>query len=120
MMTSAVVPRPIAFVSTKSAEGKINLAPFSYFQVLTHDPPLIMISPTTLRSPEEHDKDTAENIKLTKEFTVNIVSDAFVEAMNWSSIDMPLSEWHGSGLTPIPSVCAKLKTMHNIDERKTS
>lgn len=103
-MTSAIVPRPIAFVSSKSEHGDINLAPFSFFQMLTNDPPLVMISTSVIRLPEVHDKNSTANIKKTKEFTINVVSDAFAEAMNWTSMETPLSEWPGSGLTPLPSV----------------
>jgi flavin reductase (DIM6/NTAB) family NADH-FMN oxidoreductase RutF len=113
-MTSGIVPRPIAFVSTRSEQGYLNLAPFSFFQMLVNDPPLVMICPGTLRDPQTHDKNTTANIKETKEFTINVVSDAFAEAMNWSSVDMPLSEWFGTGLTPLESV-RSLSCLSTID-----
>jgi len=108
-MISSIVPRPIAFVSTRSEQGQLNIAPFSFFQMLSHDPPLVMISTSSQNDPQYPDKNTTENIKNTKEFTINVVSDPFIEAMNWSSIEIPstFSEWHGAGLTPLESELVK-------------
>jgi len=102
LMISAIVPRPVAFVSSISEKGQENLGLFSWFQTITHNPPLVMISvasnPTGL-------KDTAHNIKATKEFTINMISEAFVENANVCSINAPpeVSEWPFSGLTKLPS-----------------
>ncbi|KAK7675972.1 hypothetical protein QCA50_021085 [Cerrena zonata] len=106
LLTSAVVPRPIAFVSTLSADHVPNLAPMSYFNVVSHNPPLLSIS---LSLSPRKPKDTRENIHATKEFTVNIISEPFVEAANICSIEAPseVDEWVVSGLTPEPSVSVK-------------
>ncbi|EIN11791.1 flavo protein oxygenase [Punctularia strigosozonata HHB-11173 SS5] len=103
LLTSAVVPRPIAFVSTISSNGVPNLAPFRYFSMVAHNPPLCSISFTAGH------KDTRENIRETREFTVNIISEPFVEAANFTSIDAPedVDEWVLSGLTPEPSIHVK-------------
>lgn len=103
LLTSAVTPRPIAFISSLSADGIPNLAPMSYFNLVSHSPPLLSVSLTL--SPRKP-KDTRENIKATREFTVNIISEPFVEAANVCSIEAPsdVDEWKVSGLTPEPSV----------------
>jgi flavin reductase (DIM6/NTAB) family NADH-FMN oxidoreductase RutF len=78
ILIGSVVPRPIALVTTVDGEGRIN-APFSFFQCASADPPILALG-VELRRPES--KDTTRNIQLNQEFTVNIVSDALVEAMN--------------------------------------
>jgi flavin reductase (DIM6/NTAB) family NADH-FMN oxidoreductase RutF len=86
ILLSAVGPRPIAWVSTLSHEGRANLAPFSFFNVLSGKPPLLGFSPA-LRQVETGSvpKDTLRNIRETGEFVVNIVTFDNVEAMNLSS-----------------------------------
>ncbi|GAA6031926.1 hypothetical protein JCM8097_003341 [Rhodosporidiobolus ruineniae] len=103
MMISAVTPRPIGFVSTISSKGETNLAPFSYFNIACHDPPIVMISFTHPNGNEL--KGSCENILDTKEFSANIISEPFIEAANYTSIDAPkgTSEWPLSGLTPVES-----------------
>ncbi|KZT32228.1 hypothetical protein SISSUDRAFT_1055798 [Sistotremastrum suecicum HHB10207 ss-3] len=102
LLISGVTPRPIAFVSSVSPDGVPNLAPFSYFQVVSHDPPLLMVA---FSHPPGREKDSCANIRQTKEFTVNIISEPFVEAANFTAVDAPAgeNEWTGSGLTPEPS-----------------
>jgi len=102
ILTSALIPRPIAFVSSLSSEGIPNLAPFSYFSMVSHNPPLLSISFNL--SPKKP-KDTRENILATKEFVVNIVSEAFIEAANSASVEAPpdVNEWTWTGLTMEPS-----------------
>lgn len=100
LLISAITPRPIAFVSTRSADGTVtNLAPFSYFNVLTHDPPIFIIG---FSSPVAGAKDTLKNLLETKECVINIISETFIEAANATSIDAPFgaNEWRVSGLTP--------------------
>ncbi|ESK97135.1 flavoprotein oxygenase [Moniliophthora roreri MCA 2997] len=106
LLTSVIVPRPIAFVSTLAEDGTPNLAPFSYFSMVSHNPPLLSISFTL---PRNRPKDTRENILNTKEFTVNIVSEHFVEASNACSVEAPapVDEWIVSGLTMEPSQSVK-------------
>ncbi len=88
---SCIIPRPIAWISTISKEGITNLAPFSYFQAISDSPPMIMFvaSPKTM---DNSVKDTARNIEDTKEFVVNIVSDADKELMMLSSSVLPYNE----------------------------
>ncbi|TFK54278.1 hypothetical protein OE88DRAFT_1711170 [Heliocybe sulcata] len=106
LLTSAIGPRPIAFVSSLSADGVPNLAPFSYFSMVAHDPPLISVSFSLAPGKP---KDTRENIRLTKEFTVNIISEPWIEAANATAIDSPpeIDEWIVSGLTKEPSEVVK-------------
>ncbi|VDB96176.1 unnamed protein product [Peniophora sp. CBMAI 1063] len=102
MLSSAITPRPIAFVSTISSDGIRNLAPFSFFQMVSFKPPLVMVSCTL--SPRRP-KDTRENILNTNEFVVNLISEPFVEAANSTSVEAPaeIDEWLVSGLTGEPS-----------------
>ncbi|KAJ7096241.1 hypothetical protein C8R44DRAFT_812509 [Mycena epipterygia] len=106
LLTSAIVPRPIALVSSLSAGGVPNLAPFSYFSMVGHLPPLLSISFSLSQS---RLKNTRENISATKEFTVNIISEAFAEAANCTAAEAPASvdEWILSGLTMTPSTLVK-------------
>jgi flavin reductase (DIM6/NTAB) family NADH-FMN oxidoreductase RutF len=101
LLISSIVPRPIGFVSTRSADGKeTNLAPFSYFNMVNHDPPLFVVGfASGLAKP----KDTLRNLVESKECVVNIISEGFVEAANATSVDAPFgaSEWDVSGLTPV-------------------
>ncbi|KAF5380164.1 hypothetical protein D9615_006194 [Tricholomella constricta] len=104
LMISGIVPRPVAFVSTISEDGSTNLAPFSWFNQVSAFPPVISVSCT--RSADlTRVKDTVRNIKDTKGFTVNIISEPWVAQANVSSVDAPegFSEWPISGLTKQPS-----------------
>ncbi|KAJ4391050.1 hypothetical protein N0V93_004664 [Gnomoniopsis smithogilvyi] len=103
LLISAVVPRPIAFVSTRSKDGKTtNLAPFSYFQLINHDPPLFIIGFASSLENSEKQKHSLYNLNETGECTINIISEHFLEAANSTSINAPYgtSEWTISGLTP--------------------
>lgn len=104
LLISAVVPRPIAFVSTVSADGtSANLAPFSYFQLVNHDPPLFVIGfAAGLGAPARAAKHSLHNLHATGECTLNVVSEHFLEAANATSVNAPygVSEWAVSGLTP--------------------
>ncbi|HEY3741053.1 MAG TPA: flavin reductase family protein [Bryobacteraceae bacterium] len=104
LLTGAVVPRPIAFVSSLSADGIPNLAPFSFFTVISANPPVICFSPM-IRSSDSSRKDTLNNIEATREFSVNIVSEDFVAKMNLCAPEYPpdVNEFEVSGLTPIAS-----------------
>lgn len=104
LLVGAIVPRPIAFVSSRSPEGILNLAPFSFFTAISANPPVICFSPM-IRPADASRKDTLRNVELTGEFVVNIVSEEFVEKMNIASAEFPpeVDEFAASGLTPIPS-----------------
>ena len=105
LLIGAVVPRPIAFVSSLSSDGVPNLAPFSFFTVVSANPPVICFSPMNRTSGDPH-KDTRRNIEATREFVVNVVSEEFAGPMNLCSGEYPpeVDEFVVSGLTPIPSV----------------
>lgn len=105
LLIGGIIPRPIAFVSTLSPQGIPNLAPFSYFQMVSHNPPLVIVSFTRPSAAVVH-KDSCANILTSKEFTVNLISHPWVEAANWTAVDAPgdIDEWIGSGLTKIDSV----------------
>ncbi|KIY73132.1 hypothetical protein CYLTODRAFT_387638 [Cylindrobasidium torrendii FP15055 ss-10] len=105
LLTSAVVPRPIALVSTLSEDGTPNLAPFSYFSMISSNPPMLSVS---FSLPPKRKKDTRENILFTKEFSVNLVHQAYVEAVNAAAVESSEpNEWLLSGLTMEPSVAIK-------------
>jgi flavin reductase (DIM6/NTAB) family NADH-FMN oxidoreductase RutF len=98
MLISAIIPRPIGFVSTISADGKsTNLAPFSYFNVMNHDPPIFVLG---FAGSMDKAKDTLKNLLDTKECTINIITEEYIEAANFTSINAPvgISEWSFSGL----------------------
>lgn len=100
LMSGLIVPRPIAWISTRSAEGVLNLAPFSFFTVVGTDPPLVGIS-INMRK-ERGLKDTFVNITATGEFVVNFVDAAVLAKMDASSAEFPpeVNEFEAVGLTP--------------------
>lgn len=102
-MASTITPRPVAWVSTCSPDGVTNLAPFSFFQMITPAPPTLMISP--LLHPNGSLKDTARNIEQTGEFVVNLVPFPLVGSMNASAYGFPPqdSEIDRCGIATIPS-----------------
>lgn len=87
LLTACVVPRPIAWVSTLGEGGRVNLAPFSFFNVLGSDPPVIAFAPGD--RPDGTPKDTALNIPAGADFTVNLVSRELAETMNASATEFP-------------------------------
>ena len=105
LMIGSIVPRPIAFVSTCSKDGKNNVAPFSYFNGVCSKPPTVMFAPAR-RGWDGQEKDTLINIRETKEFVVNVVSEPFAEKMILCSTDFDpdVDEFDVSGLTSAPSV----------------
>ena len=102
ILTGAVIPRPIGWVSTISEDGILNLAPFSFFNAVGEDPPHVMFS--TVRSGNIN-KDTLNNVLATGQFVVNMATEELVEAMNASSINLPPdgNEFDYAGLTTAPS-----------------
>ncbi|SPJ75768.1 related to conserved protein/domain typically associated with flavoprotein oxygenases, DIM6/NTAB family [Fusarium torulosum] len=107
LLISGIAPRPIGFISTISADGKTkNLSPFSYFQVVDHDPPMFIVSFSSRYGPV---KDTYQNLKDTGECVINTVSENMIEAVSASSIDAPfgISEWDITGLTEAPTTTVK-------------
>ncbi|KAF9527462.1 hypothetical protein CPB83DRAFT_744656, partial [Crepidotus variabilis] len=105
-LIAGISPKPVAFVSSLSASGSANLAPFSWFNQVTHSPPVLSVS---ILHKLNGEKDTLRNIKETKDFTVNIISEPWVEQANSCAINAPIdvSEWDVSGLTKADSIYVK-------------
>ncbi|MCX7382826.1 MAG: flavin reductase family protein [Alphaproteobacteria bacterium] len=103
LLVSTVGPRPIAWVVTQDAKGLVNAAPFSFFNAISGDPPLVIIG-IGGRKPGDA-KDTGNNIRETGQFVINMVSDANAQAMNVTAIDFPagVDEIAEAGLTTVPS-----------------
>lgn len=110
LLVSTVVPRPIALATTVDREGRINAAPFSFFNAVSSIPPVVVlgISPGDPNSPGAGDgyKDTERNIRDTGEFVVNLVDEALAERMNLCAVDFPpdVSEVEAFGLKVLPGV----------------
>lgn len=103
LLIGTILPRPIAFVTSQNDEGVVNAAPFSFFNIVATEPPLIGLS--CIRKPGNVMKDTARNILEKKEFVVHIVSQDLVEKVNDTSIDFPpnQSEVEAIGFQMLPS-----------------
>jgi flavin reductase (DIM6/NTAB) family NADH-FMN oxidoreductase RutF len=103
-LLGAVGPRPIAFVSTIDSEGKVNLAPYSFFNIFSVSPPIAIFSPAR-RGRDNTTKHTYENAKVVAECVINIVNHAMVEQMSLASTEYAqgVNEFDKSGLTPVPS-----------------
>jgi len=108
VLTSFVLPRPIAWVTTLGPTGVVNAAPFSFFNVFAEDPPLCMFAVN--RRPDGRVKDTVVNIERTGEFVVNIADEALARAMHGSSGDFPpdVGEPNYLGLKLTPSTKIKV------------
>lgn len=100
VLTGAIIPRPIGFISSISTAGDVNLAPFSFFNAVCAEPPMVMFA-TTNRDPA---KDTLVNVTETGDFVVNIVSREIAEKMNLTAGDYPrgANEFGIAGLTAVP------------------
>jgi len=133
LLISAIVPRPVGFVSTRSADGSsTNLAPFSYFTLVNHDPPMFVLG---YAGGFDKAKDSLRNLRDTGECVINIISEHYLEAANATSVNAPygVSEWALSGLTPgeceevkasrvkeaVFSVEAKLSSTQEFESRAT-
>jgi len=104
LLISCIIPRPIAFVSTLSREGVSNLAPFSFFNGVTSDPPILSLSISTKRDGSK--KDTWRNIEETGEFVVNVVVPDLMDAVIIGARELPhnVSELDLAKLATLPSV----------------
>jgi flavin reductase (DIM6/NTAB) family NADH-FMN oxidoreductase RutF len=102
LMIGTVVPRPIALVTTVDPQGRVNAAPFSFFNCLSADPPILALG--VENHPDMRFKDTGLNIRLTEVFTVNIVSHAIAEGMHLCAVPFPPDhdELKAAGLTAMP------------------
>lgn len=104
---ACVAPRPIGWLTTLSREGIVNLAPYSFFNAVAEDPPMVMFA-TTGRDPHGP-KDTLRNIEATGEFVFNLATYKLREQMNRTSAPVPpeVDELSLAGLTPVPSRLVK-------------
>ena len=100
----AIAPRPIAFVSTLDKEGHANLAPYSFFNAFSSNPPMLIFS-SNRRVRNNTTKDTLANVEETGEVVINVVNYAIVYQMSLASVEYPadISEFEKTGLTPIAS-----------------
>jgi flavin reductase (DIM6/NTAB) family NADH-FMN oxidoreductase RutF len=103
LMIGSIIPRPIAFVTTLSKEGVLNGAPFSYFNIVSSNPPMVSLA---IQRSGGRQKDTARNIMDSKEFVIHIVDEQNVEKINETAANLPpeQSEVELAKLTPVQSV----------------
>ena len=103
-LLGSVVPRPIALASTTDAQGHVNLSPFSFFNVFSANPPILVFSPAR-RGRDNTTKHTYENVKSVPEVVINIVTYQIVQQVSLASCEYPreVNEFVKSGLTPLPA-----------------
>ena len=107
ILASLVTPRPIALVTTVCPDGKVNAAPFSFFNLFGANPPICAFAPGDRE--DGTPKDTARNIRATHEFVVNLVDESIAQAMNKCAASLPYgeNELKHAGLTAAPSSIVK-------------
>lgn len=107
LLIGAIIPRPIAWVSTVSAKGQPNLAPFSFFNGVCSNPPSLLFCP--VNHPDGREKDTLRNIRETKQFVVNAATESLAKQVNQSSGDYPpeVNEFVEAGVTA--AACRRVK-----------
>lgn len=110
LLIGAVVPRPIAWVSSRSHDGILNLAPYSFFNVVSREPPMLAFSVGPRTGGENYAKDTLTNIRESQEFVINIVSVELANAMHETAVNYPpdVDEFVKAGVTPAP--CSVVNT----------
>lgn len=108
LLLSAVAPRPIAFASTIDSRGNVNLSPFSYFNVFSSNPPILIFSPIR-RVRDNTTKHTLQNSEETREVVINMVDYSIVDQMSKSSKEYPkgVNEFKETGLTEVRSLKVK-------------
>ncbi len=104
IMTGSVLPRPIGWISTVDGDGNPNLAPYSFFNVASANPPHVLFCPM-IRGTDLSQKDTLNNVRETGEFVVNIVTEDIADVMNITATELPsdVNEFSEAGLTAVPS-----------------
>jgi len=109
LLVGLVAPRPIALITSMNEDGQLNAAPFSAYNYLCTDPPIIGVGVTNRPGSEFIPKDTARNIRRTGEFVVNVVTEDIAEKMNICATDFPpeMSEVDLAGFTTVPSQVVK-------------
>jgi flavin reductase (DIM6/NTAB) family NADH-FMN oxidoreductase RutF len=115
-LSGSIIPRPVAFVTTQPSEGVLNAAPFSYFNIVTDEPPMISVS--VQRSNGEM-KDTSRNAIETGEFVVHISDETYIDQINKTAKPLPSneSEVDESGLTPVNSTKVGVKGVKEANIR---
>ena len=105
LLVSTVVPRPIALATTADRDGRVNAAPFSFFNAVSSVPPVVVLGISPGVNGGDGYKDTERNIRDTGEFVVNLVDEALAERMNICAVDFPneVAELDMAKLTPVPS-----------------
>lgn len=108
LLCGVVVPRPIALVTTLDENGAVNAAPFSFFNVFSEDPPLVVLG--LQHKSDQSPKDTTRNIQRSGEFVIHMVDEALAATMNDCAIDFPAgdSEVTATGLAALPSIDVKV------------
>ena len=103
LLTSVVVPRPIAWITSRDSEGAVNVAPFSFFNMLSSDPAVVGIGFSS--APDREGKDTYQNIRAHGEFVINMVPEELANAMNLTATNVPrgMSEAEMAGLELAPA-----------------
>lgn len=109
-LTATILPRPIAWVSTLSADGRTNLAPFSFFQGVTSAPPSLLFIPVNTRDGSK--KDTVRNLEQVPEFVVNVVPAALAESMNACAALLPYGESEFSAFNIEAAPSEKVRPPH--------
>ena len=115
LLASVVVPRPIALATTLGADGVVNVAPFSFFNLLGSSPPVVGLG--IANRDTDTPKDTRANIERTGEFVVNLVGESLAEAMNVCGIDFPVgvSELDAARLSTLPSASVSAPRLAESD-----
>ena len=110
LLIGLVAPRPIAWVTSMDTDGNLNAAPFSAYNYLCTDPPIVALGVTNKPGKERLPKDTARNIRRTGEFVINVVTEDLLEKMNICATDFPagVNELEMAGLTTAPSSVVKV------------
>jgi flavin reductase (DIM6/NTAB) family NADH-FMN oxidoreductase RutF len=110
LLIGLVAPRPIAWVTSMDEEGRLNAAPFSAYNYLCTDPPIVGMGVTNRPDARFTPKDTARNIRRTGEYVINVVTDDLLEKMNICATDFPagVNELEMAGLTTAPSSVVKV------------
>jgi len=110
LLIGLVAPRPIAWITSMNPAGQLNAAPFSAYNYMGMDPPIVAVGVGNRPGPGVIGKDTANNIRNTREFVINVVNEAVAEAMNVSAIDFPpeINELEIAHLKTEPSLVAKV------------
>jgi len=110
LLIGLVAPRPIAWITSMNLAGQLNAAPFSAYNYMGIDPPIVAVGVGNRPGPGVVGKDTAHNIRVTGEFVINVVNEALAEAMNITAIDFPpeINELDITHLATEPSLVVKI------------